>query len=386
MFLGLRREPRASGCRSQPETIETLKTDARFIVTDLRSVAVQGLVAPDHLSAARGSQGAAALACTAPLLRQLRRADRHLAGRLAARLPAMSGYQHFPRTDPVVDHAGVRRRSMPARPLRRVSAPAFGSCLAGFIEPGETIEEAVRRETLEEAGIRCGRVRYFASQPWPFPSSLMIGCHAQAISSEITVDRDELEDARWFTRDEAAAMLVRRHPQGLITPPPSRSPITSSAHGWKMATTFSPDLQPQLASWSFAPASRSSTMSFGSTHLPKTGTKNRASGFSTIAQRRQHGQRAVAVIRLGGRARLASPLGGPPGRDLAGDAIMEDSNRTMSIVPPWCASTARTSSLSGDPDRSRRRTADRELSRSEALAKARCADPAALFRGRRRCC
>ena len=80
--------------------------------------------------------------------------------------------------------------------------PKSYSCLAGFVEPGESIEEAVRRETLEEAGIRCGRVRYFASQPWPFPSSLMIGCHAQAISREITIDRDELEDARWFSREK----------------------------------------------------------------------------------------------------------------------------------------------------------------------------------------
>ena len=93
------------------------------------------------------------------------------------------------------------------------------SCLAGFVEPGESMEDAVRRETLEEAGIACGRVRYFATQPWPFPMSLMIGCHAQALSRDITVDRDELEDARWFSRDEAAQMLTRRHPDGLTTPP-----------------------------------------------------------------------------------------------------------------------------------------------------------------------
>ncbi len=72
------------------------------------------------------------------------------------------------------------------------------SCLAGFVEPGESMEEAARRETLEEAGIVCGRVTYFASQPWPFPSSLMIGCHTEAISDVITVDQNELEDARWF--------------------------------------------------------------------------------------------------------------------------------------------------------------------------------------------
>jgi NAD+ diphosphatase len=99
-------------------------------------------------------------------------------------------------------------------------APTMWSCLAGFIEPGETIEEGVRREVFEEAGVRCGKVKYFASQPWPFPSSIMIGCHAEALSETLAVDRDELEDARWFTRDELASMLKRQHPQGLTTPPP----------------------------------------------------------------------------------------------------------------------------------------------------------------------
>ena len=72
----------------------------------------------------------------------------------------------------------------------------------------------------EEAGIVCGRVDYFASQPWPFPSSLMIGCHAQALTREITVDRNELEDARWFEREEVALMLARAHPEGFTTPQP----------------------------------------------------------------------------------------------------------------------------------------------------------------------
>ena len=78
----------------------------------------------------------------------------------------------------------------------------------------------MRRETLEEAGIVTGRVRYFASQPWPFPMSLMIGCHAEALSGDIVVDRSELEDARWFSRDEVTSMLMRKHPDGLSTPPP----------------------------------------------------------------------------------------------------------------------------------------------------------------------
>jgi NAD+ diphosphatase len=94
------------------------------------------------------------------------------------------------------------------------------SCLAGFVEPGETIEDAVRREILEEAGIVCGRVGYFASQPWPFPMSLMIGCHAQALTTELKVDRSELEDARWFAREEVAAMMLRKHPDGLTATHP----------------------------------------------------------------------------------------------------------------------------------------------------------------------
>ena len=85
----------------------------------------------------------------------------------------------------------------------------FYSALAGFVEPGESIEEAVRREVAEEAGITVGEVRYLASQPWPFPSSLMIGCIGTALDREITRDGDELEDARWFSRDEVAAMAAR---------------------------------------------------------------------------------------------------------------------------------------------------------------------------------
>jgi NAD+ diphosphatase len=98
-------------------------------------------------------------------------------------------------------------------------APGMYSALAGFLEPGETIEEAVRRETKEEAGIHIGRVRYHSSQAWPFPSSLMIGCHAEALSDTVERDAAELEDCRWFQRSEAQLMLAGTHPQGLIAPP-----------------------------------------------------------------------------------------------------------------------------------------------------------------------
>jgi NAD+ diphosphatase len=115
---------------------------------------------------------------------------------------------HFPRTDPVVIMLAVHGdRALLGRNRRR--AGARFSCLAGFVEPGETLEEAVRREVREEAGIRCGRVRYLATQPWPFPSSLMIGFLAEALTEEITVDPDELAEARWFTRDEVRAMVAR---------------------------------------------------------------------------------------------------------------------------------------------------------------------------------
>jgi NAD+ diphosphatase len=93
------------------------------------------------------------------------------------------------------------------------------SALAGFIEPGETIEAAVRRETLEEAGIRLGRVVYHASQPWPFPYSLMIGCFGEALNEEIVADTAELEDVRWFTRAEVHEIIGGRSAEGIKTPP-----------------------------------------------------------------------------------------------------------------------------------------------------------------------
>jgi NAD+ diphosphatase len=89
------------------------------------------------------------------------------------------------------------------------------------MEPGESIEEAARREIYEETGIQLGAVAYHSSQPWPFPSSLMIGLIAQGITSEIAIDREELEDARWFPREELVQMLEDRHPQGLRVPKPA---------------------------------------------------------------------------------------------------------------------------------------------------------------------
>ncbi|MGB7406862.1 MAG: NAD(+) diphosphatase, partial [Pacificimonas sp.] len=94
----------------------------------------------------------------------------------------------------------------------------FMSALAGFVEPGESIEEAVRRETYEEVGIRSDRVAYVASQPWPFPSSLMIGAFAEATTTDITLDEHELEEARWYSRADVAAVMAGGGP--FQAPPP----------------------------------------------------------------------------------------------------------------------------------------------------------------------
>jgi len=131
---------------------------------------------------------------------------------------------HFPRTDPVVIMLAVRGdHALLGRNRRRVGARF--SCLAGFVEPGETPEEAVRREVREEAGIRCGRVRYLASQPWPFPSSLMMGFLAEALTEDITVDPEELAEARWFPRAQLREMVARAatgpdDPTEVSVPPP----------------------------------------------------------------------------------------------------------------------------------------------------------------------
>jgi NAD+ diphosphatase len=116
--------------------------------------------------------------------------------------------QHYPRVDPVVIMLATKgERCLLGRGRRRVGSRF--SCLAGFMEPGETLEEAVRREVLEESGIRVGRVRYLASQPWPFPSTLMIGCLGEAQSEEITIDPEEMAEVRWFEREEVRAMVAR---------------------------------------------------------------------------------------------------------------------------------------------------------------------------------
>ena len=141
------------------------------------------------------------------------------------------GAQHFPRTDPVaimlVEYNGDLLLGRQSR-----FPPRSYSALAGFIEPGETIEQAVAREVLEEAGVVCGDVRYIASQPWPFPSQLMIGCHARAQARDLTVDHTELEDARWFTRAQIAEALDLGTDSPDFVPPPHTAIAHSLLRWW----------------------------------------------------------------------------------------------------------------------------------------------------------
>ncbi|MBL4915615.1 NAD(+) diphosphatase [Szabonella alba] len=163
----------------------------------------------------------AELAATAKALLHWHRSHRHCAVCGAASEPVNGGWQrgcaacgaqHFPRTDPVVIMLVTRGNSVlmgrsPGWP------EGMYSCLAGFVEPGETLEAAVRREVMEETGIPVGAVRYVACQPWPFPASLMIGFQAEAEGEEIRIDPAELEDAFWVSREEMVAAMAGTHPR-----------------------------------------------------------------------------------------------------------------------------------------------------------------------------
>jgi NAD+ diphosphatase len=185
---------------------------------DLRSLAMQGALTREELS----------LAGQARALAQWHENAR-CCGRCGSTLLVKDGgwrkkcwgcgLDWFPRIDPVVIMLITDgERCILAHEHRYVEK--MYSTLAGFLEPGEDIEHAVRREVFEETAIKVGRVVYHSSQPWPFPHSLMLGCIGYAENTDIQVDLNELAEARWFGRDEARSMLDGTHPQGLTAPRP----------------------------------------------------------------------------------------------------------------------------------------------------------------------
>jgi len=177
---------------------------------ELRGLAVEGRISPADLSLIGEARALACWHRTSRCCGHCGSTNRHRDG--GWRLQCWScGQNHFPRMDPVVIMLVTRgERCLLARgknfPKGVTNFPLF-SALAGFLEPGETIEAAVRREVAEEVGLEIGAVRYLESQPWPFPHSLMIGCLAEATTCEVAIDHDEIVEARWLDRGDVARML-----------------------------------------------------------------------------------------------------------------------------------------------------------------------------------
>ena len=218
IFLGLRDGAAVFGMGMSAPAVESLLTRSDYLLSELRGMAMQGVVPPDQLSA---------IAMAKSLVSWHQRhgfcANCGVRSAMAEggwkRVCPSCKTEHFPRTDPVAIML-VENGDKCLLGRQKQFPPGMYSCLAGFIEAAETIEDAVRREIFEEAGIRCTDVTYYMTQPWPYPSSLMIGCKARATTDAITIDHMELEDARWFDRDEATLMLKREHPDGLAGPHP----------------------------------------------------------------------------------------------------------------------------------------------------------------------
>ncbi|MGC2774463.1 MAG: NAD(+) diphosphatase [Bradyrhizobium sp.] len=218
IFLGLRDGAALFGMGISPGAVEKLAGREDVSVTELRGMAMQGAVPVEQLATIAMAKsmvswhqrhGFCANCGTKTGMRE---------GGWKRECPSCKT-EHFPRTDPVVISLVASGDKCLLGRQKQFPAGMY-SCLAGFVEAAETIEDAVRREVFEESGIRCTDVAYYMTQPWPYPSSLMIGCSARALNEDIVIDRTELEDARWFDRDEARLMLLRQHPDGLAGPHP----------------------------------------------------------------------------------------------------------------------------------------------------------------------
>jgi NAD+ diphosphatase len=202
-----------SQARAVPGGLDALKP-----LVDLRSLAMQGALTPQDLSLAGMAR---ALATWHATTQHCGRCGAHTLVTDAGwrRTCLACGHELYPRSDPAVIVL-ISDGELCLLGHHKRYAHKFYSTLAGFVEPGEEFEDCVRREMREETGIEIGEVKYMASQPWPFPHLLMIGCWAEALTTDVTLEEDELYDARWFSRAEVRQMLAGEHSEGITVPGP----------------------------------------------------------------------------------------------------------------------------------------------------------------------
>lgn len=219
LFLGLDKNDEAVFAICVPEHMARLAPGGAAMLqpaVDLRSLAIQGVMGKDDITLASEARALWSWHLNARHCGHCGGTTKIKDGGWRRKCWAC-GQDAFPRTDPAVIMLVAHGDQCLLGKAPHFEGNLF-STLAGFVEPGEDLETAVRREVHEETGVDVGAVEYRASQPWPFPHSLMIGCEVEALSTAITIDPEELVDARWFSRDEVSAMLNGTHADGLIVP------------------------------------------------------------------------------------------------------------------------------------------------------------------------
>ncbi len=218
VFLGLRPDSgKALFATTLPFSDEDLETRTDLQLVNLRTLALENTFSPQDLSALAQARALIHWHRTHPYCSRCGTKTALSEAGYRRDCPSC-GAQHFPRTDPcVIMLITDGDRALLGRPSRLPEG--IYTTLAGFMEPGETFEQAVRREVMEESGITVGDVEIISNQPWPFPANLMIGCVGKATSVKIEIEDDELEDCKWCDRQEVHRMVNGVHEENHRIPP-----------------------------------------------------------------------------------------------------------------------------------------------------------------------